>query len=249
MGTGSRIKNLAPPSERFAADLKLLSLGNERRLKGIVQAPTPERERESRRKMYDFLREATEIDRELRELNVPFSLVDLSNVHAPYPEAIPVLLRHANYPYSDTVRHEIFRALSVRYAGRQVNEGLSNILRAEYATLTSNMLFRLGLAIAVSATRKEIATLLEIASETRFGTARLEPLLRLARWHDPGVAPIAIKMLRDQDCPFVAIDAARLARVVEAAPLIAPYLKKKDIGPVAGKYFKALNIDPQDPGS
>ncbi len=110
---------------------------------------------------------------ELRELGFTLETVwDLVNTATPYPEAIPVLLKHLQMPYQDRIREGIARALAVPDA----KEGWDTLI-AEYRKISdpNEHGAKDGLAVAISAVSDDtlIDDLLRIIKDRSHGKSRI----------------------------------------------------------------------------
>jgi hypothetical protein len=52
------------------------------------------------------------------------SVYDLVNTASPYPDAIPILIRHLELPHEKIIREGIIRALTIKNAGNEVETAL-----------------------------------------------------------------------------------------------------------------------------
>jgi hypothetical protein len=118
------------------------------------------------------------------------SVWDLVNTSRPYPQAVPILLKHLQRPYPPTVREGIARALAVPDAklGRPL---LLSLYREEQEPRAKD-----GLAVAIAATTDEsvVADVISLARDVQNGPSRLLLLRALERSTDPRTR-IALKEL------------------------------------------------------
>src|SRR4051794_8841062 len=155
---------------------------------------------------------------ELREAEAPLvaelraagydvrSAWDLVNTSQPYPDALPVLLRHLRRPYPDRVREGIARALAVRAAAFAWNE-LVRLYREEPAGTDAKD----GLAVALSAisTSAELDDLLALVREDDHGESRVLLIGGISRQRSEK----ARKALADlADDPVVGLEVRRLLK-------------------------------------
>jgi hypothetical protein len=118
---------------------------------------------------------------------------DLVNSNEPYSQAVPVLLKHLQRPYSDRIREGIARALAVPQA--EVQEKWS-LLVAEYckasfgrgvAAIGDAKEYRLGakdglaVALSVAATDDRLPELIALAEDPVHGESRILLLSALKR--------------------------------------------------------------------
>lgn len=125
---------------------------------------------------------ASELERELRAAGIPVqNLWDLASLQIIYPAAIPILLEHLERPYPDSVKEGIIRILGRRESGEEVHQALLRALRRDHAILSVDSAFALGNAIAETAPKGTIDSLLDVASNRDYGAAREMPVQKLAR--------------------------------------------------------------------
>jgi hypothetical protein len=135
---------------------------------------------------------------ELREAGLQVdSAWDLVNTSKPYPEALPILLRHLQHPYPDAVREGIARALAVRDA-RFGWDMLAQFYRDEE---NSNERAKDGLAVAVAVAADEsvIDRLISLAKDRRNGSSRILLLRRISRFDDPRARAALMELGTDPD--------------------------------------------------
>jgi hypothetical protein len=142
------------------------------------------------------------------------SVWDLVNTSTPYPEAIPILLKHLTQAYSDRTREGIARALAIPDA-----KDAWPLLAAEYckAPMGEENGIRLGAksglaaALSAAATDDVIAQLASLAKDRSNGDSRLL-LLRALRKSKTAVAKDALKELADDPALQKEIASWRKAR-------------------------------------
>ncbi|MDE2385443.1 MAG: hypothetical protein KGO53_12575 [Alphaproteobacteria bacterium] len=123
---------------------------------------------------------------ELRNVGVDVSSCwDLVNSSAPYPKAIPILLRHLRMPYSDVIRDGIARALAVpdpavraawpMLVAEYRNAPLGMGIVAIGDTIKQNFGAKDGLACALAAvvTDETLPELISLLKERSLGDSRL----------------------------------------------------------------------------
>ncbi len=107
---------------------------------------------------------------------------DLVNSSAPYPKAVPILLKHVSRPYSVGVKEGIARALTTELAA---GEQSCNILINEYKKLNDDGLNSLkwviGNAISIVAVRECAPEIIELLRNKANGRARDMMTLRFPR--------------------------------------------------------------------
>ena len=163
--------------------------------------------------------ERREVERKLREAEAPLiddlaragfavdSAWDLVNRSEPYPEALPILLRHLQLPYPDRVREGIARALAVRGDAAFAWETLVELYQDEPPETDAKD--GLAVALAAGATTAVLDDLVELVADPRHGQSRIllikgisrsrsdkahEALARLA--HDPVVGTEVQRLLK-----------------------------------------------------
>lgn len=129
----------------------------------------------------------------------------LVNTSTPYPEAIPILLKHLRHPYLDRTRESIARALAVpelavreartflveEYRKAPIGKGI--IAPGETDVYSLGTKSGLALAVAAATTEAEIDHLVALARDRSLGSSRLLLLRRLKR----SKSEVAKKALED----------------------------------------------------
>jgi hypothetical protein len=194
-------------------------------LRRLDEPPKSELDRIHKERVRANITASAGIVRELNEAGVPAKLLgEAANYRLPCPEAIPVLLGHVeceNYP--EDIRSTLFQALASPEGGRAAFEALCRVARS-HPTFSESTLYTLGTALAATATRNEIPELVEATGMQELGSGRLPLLLRLARWRAPAVTRIATRFLNEDNEPWYAIRALRLARAWDKLPDVERYL-------------------------
>lgn len=140
-------------------------------------------ERERERKAAEWRRAEAPVAEELRAAGYAVeSAWDLMNTAEPYPEAVPILLKHLERPYPDRVREGIARALAVDEA-RYGWDSLKRLYQKEPTGTDAKD----GLAVALGevADDEVIGDVIALARDARHGTSRLLLLSALERSQDP----------------------------------------------------------------
>lgn len=162
-----------------------------------------------RQQRVQALREAEQpIIAELRGAGVQVNSVwDLVNTSEPYPDALPVLLRHLEVGgYPDRVMESLGRALAVKPA-----VAVWDTLRRLYVTAEGpGQREGLAVALAASATSKQFAALVELLNEADGGTTRVHFLRPIKRVGGPAGRSL-LESLRE-DATFGKEAAALLGR-------------------------------------
>ena len=220
----------------------------------LGRAPVDEREAQWQAKVRKNIADSVEIDASLAKLGIPFELGQLAAVRAPYPEAIPLLLGHLTKEHTDSVLATILRALQVRYGGRALFDAVYQFLhyyresRSQSSPdgMASRLAYVIGDTLAVIADRTSMPELCSVIENNENGSARLEPLLRLARWKSPTAVEVAKRMLERNDRPWYALHALRLAKARDAADMAQPYLthENAEFRAEARRYLNFLGKPP-----
>ena len=189
------------------------------------------------------LEDSAPIDMELQDAGVPFDVGELANVRAPYPEAIPVLLKHLRLPHRPNVEWSIIAALGVSYGEKDVFRTLLDHLYARRTDLSDGILYALGSSLALAASKGDYEELERVAGDQANRNARHEPLLKLARAKRDGVGALAKTWLGDARTAWYGLRALRLVKDWSAAPLVRELLNASNanIRAEARQYIKALD--------
>lgn len=140
-------------------------------------------DRELQRKEAEWRQAEAPLIEQLREAGFEVdSAWDLVNTSTPYPEALPILLKHLERPYPDRVREGIARALAVRDA-KFGWEALTDLYSQEEAGTDAKD----GLAVAIAAASDDevIDDVISLARDPVHGESRILLLRRLARSKAP----------------------------------------------------------------
>jgi hypothetical protein len=124
------------------------------------------------------------------------SVWDFVNDSNRYPGAIPILLRHLSYDYSDPIREGIARALATRDA-----RAAWPILAEEYRNTKTGSQFKSGLAVALSAiaSRDTLQELIGLITDPAHGSSRLLLLSALRRSRDPSAKQLISELATNLD--------------------------------------------------
>ncbi len=127
------------------------------------------------------------------------SVWDLVNTAEPYPEAIPVLLRHLTRPYSDRIKAGIARALAVPDAVHAWPILVAEYKKAEEGQEDGVMRgYKDGLAVALAATATDamLGEVISLIKDTSNGSTRIFFLGPLCESKNP-LARQTIEELKD----------------------------------------------------
>jgi hypothetical protein len=147
----------------------------------------------------EVLRVEAPITKELRRVGVEVeSVSDLVNTAEPYPEALPILVRHLTRAYPRDTRESIARALAVPGAVFAWN----TVCRL-FGTETDEAV-KDGLAVALSGMCDEehLDELIELAANRKYGPSRILLLGALERSRDPKVKRALMAFGADPDLEF-----------------------------------------------
>jgi hypothetical protein len=175
------------------------------------------------------LADSAALDEELAAIGMPFTLNELKSLRQPYPEAVPVLLRHLELPHRPAIVDTIFQALAIRHGGNGILTALFDYLNHNRDRMRDTSLFALGVAIAEVAEKGDADILVLIASERVNGDARLEPLLKLGTWKDAHTLDLGLAFLERNELPWFAIRALRRAKAWTAARAAQPFLDDENV--------------------
>lgn len=111
------------------------------------------------------------------------SVWDLVNTSEPYPDALPILLRHLERPYPDRVREGIARAMAVRGGAKFAWNRLCELYRQEPVDTDAKN----GLAVALAAVVDEstMEELIALLRDVRHGESRIFFVRPVSRSRDP----------------------------------------------------------------
>lgn len=163
-----------------------------------------ERERTLAERAARYRAEQATLLSELRAAGLKIQAVsDLINTSKKYEQAIPILLRHLQKPYSDVTRETIARSLAVPEAREAWPILVSEYRKAPMGISEDG--FRLsakdGLACALSvtATDEVLEELIGLAKERTHGTSRLLLLSGLRKSKNPLAKQALMELASDPD--------------------------------------------------
>jgi hypothetical protein len=159
-------------------------------------------ERKARRELLD--QDQRSLVAELAEAGICVSSVwDLVNTREPYPNAIPVLIRHLGVNHHKPTREGITRALICKESQGIATRTLIDLFKSLDET-ENDYKWILAQAISASATKDTVPEILELARDKRHGSARGE-LLYALRLLDPNIISMTlVEFLDDADANEVA---------------------------------------------
>jgi hypothetical protein len=165
--------------------------------KWVAKQEAAERDRLAHYK--EVLRVEAPITKELRRIGVDVeSVSDLVNTAEPYPEALPILLKHLTRAYPRDTKESIARALAVPGA-----VFAWNTVRRLFENETDEDV-KDGLAVALSGMcdDEHLDELIQLAANTKFGPSRILLLGALERSRDPKVKRALMAFGADPDLEF-----------------------------------------------
>jgi len=156
-------------------------------------AKQQERERALAERVARLRAEQAPIVAELLKAGVQLhDLWDLIQRSAPYPTAIPILLKHLRLPYSDATRETLARSLAVPDARFAWHTLVAEYIKAPMVRLGAKS--GLAVALAATATDSVMDELIALAKDRSHGSSRLL-LLRALRKSKTAAAKQAIEEL------------------------------------------------------
>lgn len=153
-------------------------------------------EQERQERAAEFSRAEAPLVEELRAAGIEVeSAWDLVNSSTPYPNALPILLRHLHRSYPGRVKEGIARALAVRDA-RFGWEQLKTLYRGEQDDEARD-----GLAVALAAIADDelISDVIDLARDQRLGDSRLLLLRALEKSRQPRARATLMDLGTDPD--------------------------------------------------
>lgn len=189
------------------------------------------RQKEIARKLQEGATRDREIEaellQELCQLGVPVSTVwDLVNSPRDYTDVIPILTAHLSRSYPVGTMEGLVRALTVPAAKRsEVSSALIHLFRT---TPSNHLRWVVGNALATTACTGDEAALRGLLAESKYGAARSELLLGLARLEGRDAGPYIAQFLEDDELRAVAIEAMGVAGAPEYCDRLRLYLSDQD---------------------
>ena len=125
------------------------------------------------------------------------SVWDLVNTDTPYPDAIPILMRHLEIRHHPRIREGITRSLICNEAKGVATRQLINYFKT-LGEPEDDYKWVLAMAIAGTATEEYVSEILELARDKRHGRARGELLYAMCgQGIDPSVIAMTISEFID----------------------------------------------------
>ncbi len=146
------------------------------------QAAKAEQDRQMAEKVAVWRRAEAPLAAELRDAGYQVDTAwDLVNTAVPYPDALPILVRHLGCDYPDRVREGIARALAVRPAAPWWDD----IARCYREATEHDAKHGLAVALSVAVTRETLPALIDLIDDPDNGDSRILLLRGLKRVKDP----------------------------------------------------------------
>jgi HEAT repeat protein len=170
-------------------------------------AKRDEREQELQRRQGKWRRAEAPLVDELRKAGLQVDSVwDLVNTSTPYPQALPILVKHLERRYPDRVREGIARALAVRDA-QFAWDDLVRLYEQEPAGTDAKD--GLAVAIAAASSTAVVDDVISLAEDPVHGKSRIL-LIRALRRSRAGHAREALKRLETD--PVLAVEVRRVLK-------------------------------------
>ena len=188
-------------------------------------------QQQRRMQMFDAERDALSKEEEklVDELNSAGASVksvwDLVNTEEKYEEAIPVLARHLNQPYSSKIKEGIIRALTVAEARGAVGSALIEMFRSENDDYVR---WAIGNALAIVAESEDIENISALLSDDSYGESRGMLVHAIARLGSNNSVDFIIGLLADQAVCAQAIVALGNLKNPKAKSALTPFLSCSD---------------------
>lgn len=231
---------------KWAEDLDRIRPATESTLRRLDDVPQNTRDAEWQAAVRRNLAASRDLNGALQDAGVPFMVGELARVKAFYPEALPVLARYLSSPdLPDDVYGAILRALTVPYGGEESFQSVLSFFYRRRTSAPEMLLYDVGNALAAIARKGQSGDLLHLAMDPLNGVARLEPLLRLAKWGDRNIEPLVLRMCESNDNVWYALRAARLAKIQSALPFAEKFAssENREIAKEAKTYLRALGVE------
>lgn len=136
---------------------------------------------------------------ELAEIGINIvNIWDLVNTKVKYPKAIPILIKHLQFDYSDKIKEGIVRALTVPEAKGLVVP----FLIKEYLQLPNNkknLKWIIGNAVNVTITKSESTDIFPIVLNKENGLSRQMFVVALGKIKTDNVKEVLLRLVDDDD--------------------------------------------------
>jgi HEAT repeat protein len=156
-----------------------------------------DRQRNMHQRMLEDRRAEEPLLDELRAAGIVVTSVwDLVNTKAPYPAALPILLKRLGQGYPSRVREGIARALAVpeAHAGWSV---LLDAFRQEQDATTQGVKWALACALGASGTDAELKDVIQLLRDRSLGRNRVPLLQVLGRSRDSAAREVLEELRTD----------------------------------------------------
>jgi hypothetical protein len=156
-------------------------------------------ERETDERCQEWARAEAPLVKELRRVGIDVeSVSDLVSTAEPYPEALPVLLKHITRPYPPDIRQAIARSLAVPEAVY----AWSSVRRLFEKETEENVKDGLAVALSGMCDDEHLDELMRLAANRKYGPSRILLLGALERSRDPKVKRALMAFGADPDLEF-----------------------------------------------
>ena len=176
------------------------------------------------------------------------SVYDLVNKYHDYAQAIPTLLELLDEVENPNIKEGIFRALADKSAAGIATERLKEEFR-RVAPEQPGLGWVIANSLAEVARKPDLGSILELARDKRFGSAR-QPLPRVLRYADRQTAVEAARsLLDDPDTAWMTISIVGRRRLTELAPRIREFAEgpEHSMQREATKVYARLTEHPDTP--
>lgn len=207
----------------------------------LARAPRDDADRLWQEDVRANISDAADLNKQIASAGVPLDVGELANTASPYAEIHGILAHHLDLRHRDDVYEAILRALTVKDAGEEVFCAVLSFAQRRMGNMNGGLAFAVGNALAEIAGRKYGEDLFKVASNSKFGDARIQPIIRLAKSKDPRVPALATALLRENDLAWAALHAVRIGHFWDAVAEVRPYLESEsdEIRGEARKYLNA----------
>jgi HEAT repeat protein len=185
-----------------------------------------------------------QIIEELSEIGFPVTSVsDLFNKRMMYRRAIPLLLKWLPIAEQPTLKEEIVRALTVKWAKPSASSELIRLFKSVDDPSGLGLRWAIANALSVTANESVAKELVQIAENVQYGRAREMIVVALGTIIGKTVDDVLIKLLDDEEVVGHALIAIRKRRLSEASAKVKHLLdhEKAWVRKEASKTLAALS--------
>lgn len=156
------------------------------------------------------------------------SIGELRKLGAPYPAAVPVLVRWLPRVSDSAVKEDIVRTLSVPWA-REAGGALVAAFEAADDSTATGLRWAIGNALEVLANEEIGDDMISIATDRRHGRAREMVVLGLGKLARSRVVHVLVNLLDDEEVVGNAVRALGRLRATEALPRLEALRAHPDV--------------------